>query len=403
MTNASGGLSLLNPARWSTAVFVALAFATSLPAQNGTVSFTEYSVPAIDSVPVGIVNGPDGAVWFAERSKIGRISSNGTITEYSDAGGGLYITNGPDGALWFTGNGKVKLITTSGAVSQFSMPSTSSDPTGITSGPRRGNMVYREQQQQDRKDDDCRRCHGIRITHFRRRLRESLRDRMVRSGLLRNRYRIGRITTSGAISEFTPTAFSGPSDIVTGPDGALWFTEVNSGKIGRITTAGTITEFPLLTFDSPRSITSGPDGHLWIAQRSWIVKMSTDGVVNEYRVPNMSPSFGGQISDLIALPGVIWFTDSNGRIGRMDMAANGSGATLVQSYRRSDGIVDLTANGGDDRGEHPPLRAHVDNDQTVSVSDNGQFLCRVIRQNQDQNEHQIRIFMLPVLSADRSS
>ena len=31
--------------------------------------------------------------------------------------------------------------------------------------------------------------------------------------------------------------------IVTGPDGALWFTEYNDDKIGRITTAGGITEF----------------------------------------------------------------------------------------------------------------------------------------------------------------
>jgi streptogramin lyase len=55
--------------------------------------------------------------------------------------------------------------------------------------------------------------------------------------------------------------------IVAGPDGALWFTAIESGdKLGRITTAGTVTEFliPVL----PRvfvytGIAAGPDGALW--------------------------------------------------------------------------------------------------------------------------------------------
>jgi virginiamycin B lyase len=50
---------------------------------------------------------------------------------------------------------------------------------------------------------------------------------------------IGRITTGGQISEFPlPQADSAPDGITTGPDGALWFTEVgsNGNRIGRITT-----------------------------------------------------------------------------------------------------------------------------------------------------------------------
>jgi virginiamycin B lyase len=49
------------------------------------------------------------------------------------------------------------------------------------------------------------------------------------------------------ITEFpTPTVNSGPAGITTGPDGALWFTEL-VGKIGRITITGVITEFPMAT------------------------------------------------------------------------------------------------------------------------------------------------------------
>src|ERR1035438_1598757 len=56
--------------------------------------------------------------------------------------------------------------------------------------------------------------------------------------------RIGRIKTSGAITEYPiPTSNGGPFWIAAGPDGALWFTEFNVNKIGRITTTGIITEY----------------------------------------------------------------------------------------------------------------------------------------------------------------
>src|SRR5260370_3609112 len=57
---------------------------------------------------------------------------------------------------------------------------------------------------------------------------------------------IGRITTSGAITEYPiPTANSRPLAITTGPDGALWFTEHNGNQIGIITTSGTSTAYPI--------------------------------------------------------------------------------------------------------------------------------------------------------------
>ncbi|MDQ2979946.1 MAG: hypothetical protein M3R62_12065, partial [Acidobacteriota bacterium] len=54
-----------------------------------------------------------------------------------------------------------------------------------------------------------------------------------------NANKIGRVTPSGVVTEFSiPTARSGPDSITRGSDGNLWFTEGNAGKIGRITTAG---------------------------------------------------------------------------------------------------------------------------------------------------------------------
>jgi len=45
------------------------------------------------------------------------------------------------------------------------------------------------------------------------------------------------VTTAGAVSEFqVPTLDSGPRDIAAGSDGAMWFTELLSGKMARVAT-----------------------------------------------------------------------------------------------------------------------------------------------------------------------
>jgi streptogramin lyase len=73
---------------------------------------------------------------------------------------------------------------------------------------------------------------------------------------------------SGPFAEFpVPTAGGVPNGITAGPDGNLWFTELNADKIGRITPAGEIVEFPLPTTNSQTlGITAGPDGNLWFAE-----------------------------------------------------------------------------------------------------------------------------------------
>ena len=57
-----------------------------------SIKIKEYTLPMKKSGPYGITVGPDGALWFTENAgnRIGRISTNGEITEYivptSDAG-----------------------------------------------------------------------------------------------------------------------------------------------------------------------------------------------------------------------------------------------------------------------------------------------------------------------------
>ncbi len=53
----------------------------------------------------------------------------------------------------------------------------------------------------------------------------------------------GALAPMPQVTEYTiPTNGSQPEDLVKGPDGNVWFTE-NGGKIGRVTTSGAFTEF----------------------------------------------------------------------------------------------------------------------------------------------------------------
>src|SRR6185295_14239366 len=102
-------------------------------------TITEYPVPTPASVPLDIIAGPDGNLWFTEFTPgvrtIGRITRAGAITEFplapNPASGPFGIAAGPDGNLWFTlsplsglpGNSAIGRITTGGvAMPEFPLP-----------------------------------------------------------------------------------------------------------------------------------------------------------------------------------------------------------------------------------------------------------------------------------------
>jgi virginiamycin B lyase len=204
--------------------------------------------------PQCLTVGPDGALWISDQGPmgggkptgdgwIGRITTAGVLTRFPLPRPNVqanFITAGDDGALWFgTDANTIARITTAGVVTEFTLPTPNTVVFGITAGPD-GALWFAEP--------------------------------------VANK--IGRITTAGVITEFAlPTAGSGPSWLVTGPDGALWFTEAApvptanndlvfaGNKIGRITTSGAITEFTLPTAGSgPVVIAAGPDGAMWFTE-----------------------------------------------------------------------------------------------------------------------------------------
>jgi streptogramin lyase len=131
---------------------------------------------------------------------------------------------------------------------------------------------------------------------------------------------------SGALAAPTISEFpsgNGPTDIVAGPDGNLWFLETSANKIGRMTPAGTLTEFfsGLPSNAGLSGIAVGRDGNLWFAESN----RDRIGYITTGAMPTITDFqlAGGRAPQDIALgsDGNLWFTEpSNGQIGRITPA-----------------------------------------------------------------------------------
>jgi virginiamycin B lyase len=166
------------------------------------------------------------------------------ITEFPPNGGlgsghdPLGLESGADGNLWFTDGGTqhaIGRITPSGAIQEFTQGLTSqATPFDITQGPD-GNMWF------------------------------------TATGHPPNA--IGMVTPAGVIKEFGPPATQpnmAPAGITVGPDGNLWFLDPATPAIGKITTTGVITEFTLglLPGAMPETLTAGADGNMWFTDKA---------------------------------------------------------------------------------------------------------------------------------------
>jgi len=109
-----------------------------------------------------------------------------------------------------------------------------------------------------------------------------------------NKSAVGRITPTGAVTEFSVPRVGGalaqPTGIVAGSDGNLWFTDPNKSALGRITPTGGVTEFLVPRVGGglaqPTGITAGPDGNLWFtAPNSDVVGQIGAGVPSAVTAP----------------------------------------------------------------------------------------------------------------------
>ena len=255
--------------------------------------------------PGSIALGPDGAMWFTQSGrKIGRIDASGVGTELPIPAIAYAIALGSDGNLWMTTSGGIGRMTPAGAFTLFPV----AGALNITSGPD-GNLWFT-------KDPDPRigriTTSGV-ITEFS--LPTSSRARYITGGPDGNVWftkpddKIGRVTTSGVVTEFaTPTSHIWPFRIAAGPDGNVWFTESYPG-VGRITPTGAITEFPI---SEAYALATGADGNLWAAGFGTLKRITPGGSTTTFSIPTETPEFFASAPDMAAAPdGSIWIADYN--------------------------------------------------------------------------------------------
>lgn len=237
---------------------IALRFiATTEPAcaDNPSGKFTSYSVP--HASPHGIVyfgEGPLKGVWYTNSThdaksgavefsrKVGKTTFHATPTAAAVAGSiNFYSGKEP---LWFTETGanKIARIDASKKITEFAIPTAGSKPFDIQHGPDDESMWFTESA----------------------------------AG------KIGRIDSTGKITEFKVGAASDEPTSLMAQDGVFWFTEVGSGQIGRLTTSGEVKHFSTGKGRLTGDITNSNDGALWAPKLSSVVRLKTDGTLDEF-------------------------------------------------------------------------------------------------------------------------
>lgn len=305
----------------------------------------EEFVPPGEGFIGGLAVGPEGAIWFSRNGpgQIDRLSPSGVLTgEFTiqvgdgpdipeDYGYPTDIAMGGDHNMWFVdqsishdGQNLIGRVTPAGAIQEFPIPKVpqSSSPyySPAYSSPRAiargadGNIWF---------TDDGSEGFEVDVPSF-----------------------IGRVTPSGEITDFLiPTGtrpnqptHSAPGSIALGADGNMWFTDDGTNSeghnlIGRITPSGAVTEFPVSArATSPGDIALGADGNMWFTQYPGTVgRITPTGVVSEYLVTGIDGSAGAIAQ---GPDGNMWFGEGTGTMGRITSA----GAATVFSRPEGENI-----------------------------------------------------------------
>lgn len=267
--------------RTAVAAALVVALLTVGGAANAATPWTidEFPILTVAGLPNEIVNGPDGNLWFTERTGavVGRITPAGVVTEFPIADPDPRpegIAAGPDGNLWVAlrNANAIARVTPAGAMTLFPLPSSSAVPIDIALGSD-GAMWFTE----------------------------------------RTGNRIGRISMAGTISEYAlPAGNPRPTSITSGSDGAMWFVESNLDGIGRIAVDGTVTEFGLgATGLSLGDVVTGSDGAIWFTEQATntIGRLALNGTVTRFTLPTPNSSPAGLA---LGPDGNVWFTERDG-------------------------------------------------------------------------------------------
>jgi virginiamycin B lyase len=296
----------------------------------------EFALPTANSKPNGMVTARDGFMYFTElgAGKIGQITAGGAVTEFSIGGNGgtagnvgVFIAQGPDGNLWFTEQGPkpgiAMMALTGNKVTEY--PIAGSAPVFITSGPVQNTLVFT-----DRGNNAVGQITtaGTFVEATIPTANANPLGIAVASTDVNHAYftehdasKIGIYDAiANSITEIpTLTPNAGPTMIVQGPDGALWFTENNVAKLGRLTTSGIMTEVALSPATSATTLVVALDNNFYFgdpAQNKFGVYNPTAKTVAEFAIPTAN----AQPADMILGPDSrVYFSEQNAnKIGQIN-------------------------------------------------------------------------------------
>jgi virginiamycin B lyase len=106
---------------------------------------------------------------------------------------------------------------------------------------------------------------------------------------------------------------SKPEDLVSGPDGALWFLDTGLNAIGRVAPDGTTKRYPLpAPISANAALIVGSDGNLWCGLSHQIARITPSGVITSYAIPTLD----ADVTDIVSTPDHhIWFVEDTGESG----------------------------------------------------------------------------------------
>jgi sugar lactone lactonase YvrE len=132
---------------------------------------------------------------------------------------------------------------------------------------------------------------------------------------------LDRMTPPGALTRFALHGFSGwPQQLARGADGAIWMTVhgYSNGQIVRISTAGAMTAYnvPALRTGNPQpdKITAGPDGNMWFTCGPAIYRITPTGKITDFGPHGETAVNIGSIT--AGRDAALWFTRETGNSGQ---------------------------------------------------------------------------------------
>lgn len=253
-------------------------------------SFTENGM-TFGFQPLNPVTGPDGKLYITtdnadpknSAGMIGVLTTSGGFKIHDspskDNLGNNGIAVGPDGNVWFAEKAHIAKITPAGAITEFTYPSGLNDnaSAGVVTGPD----------------------HKVWFTEY-------------------FTQKVSNIDpTTGVITEFDVSApgCTGPQGLAVGTDGDLYF-NCSFATIAKMTTSGSVTVIsnPYGTPDVPQDMITGPNGHIWFT--------TAGNTIAEYNessgtlTGHVSPfNIGGLMIDLAQGPdGNVWTAMNGGSL-----------------------------------------------------------------------------------------